>query len=121
MSSTANNYLILVRPEPADGAVMREVVRVIRAEALPSSGILLNQVPGGGYLPEVGYVNIYNAGDVGLDADFCNEAAGLWAQALDYNRAGTTDEGYSDFLRRFAFATEQADRLVHAALTADTH
>lgn len=115
--SSSTDYLVFVRPDPADGAVMREVVRVIRAEDLPGCGLILDPVAGASFLPEVGYVKIYNAEDMGLSRSLCIHLADLWSRALEYNRTGGTGPAYSEFLRHFGIANDCADRIVHATLT----
>jgi hypothetical protein len=117
MPVITNDYLIFVRPEPAEGAVMREVVRVARAVDYLHDNPTVDPTPGTTLLEGVGLVQIYDSMSLALDAEFCEELAGLWAQALDYNRTGGAGEGYSEFLRRFGTANDRVDRHVHDFLT----
>ena len=111
-----SEYIIFLRPEPADGAVRREVVGIGRDRGerpLPTDPI---------YLPDIGFAKIYCAADLNFDAEFCEELFALWTMCTEYRRTGDCDsEGYSEFLRRFGPACERADAIAHAALTATTH
>jgi hypothetical protein len=112
---SSDAILVFVRPEPADGAVRREVVRVQHSLLPPH---LSRDADGNWTLHGVGRVNIYSASDLGFDTEFAEELVGLWVQSDDYNRTGTAVEGYDEFLRRFGAANDRADLLVHQALTA---
>lgn len=118
MPVITNDYLIFVRAEPADGAVMREVVQVIRAADYLRDNPTVDLTEPRIFLEGVGSVEVYDSVSLELDTEFCEELVALWAQALDYNRTGITGEGYSEFLRRFGTANDRVDRHVHDVLTA---
>ena len=117
-STPPSDYIVFVRPEPADGAVRREVVGVIRLATLSTMPFTVNPDTGAMYLASIGYVKMYSAADLNFDAELCEELVALWTQCEDYRRTGDcVSEGYSEFLRRFGPACERADYMAHAALT----